>query len=54
MVEIKVFLMKAKLKYQLFQWEEYVYGAQSVNEKRLLHETMFMLIEWWTLIVKNG
>ena len=45
---------ETKASIHLSQWGECVYGAQSLNGKRLLHETMFMQIEWWTLILKNG
>ena len=41
MVGSEVFLIKPKHQYHLFQWGEYIYGAQSWKEKRLLHESMF-------------
>ena len=52
MVERDVFLMKPKHQYRLSQWGECVYGAQSWNEGRVLHESMFFPIEKWTLILK--
>ena len=33
---------------------ECIHGAQSWNEMRLLHESMFIPIEGWTLILKSG
>ena len=47
-----VFLRKPKLQYHLCQYGEYVYGAQSWKERRLLHESMYIQICEWTLILK--
>ena len=50
--------MKPKHLYNLSQYGECVYGAQSWNERGLLCESMFvqidgrMLIDGWTLILK--
>ena len=52
MVGNKVFLTKPKLQYNLSQWGECVYGAQSWNESRVLREFMFFPIEKWTLSLK--
>ena len=52
MAEREVFLMKPKHQYHLSQWGECVYGAQSWNEGRVLHESVFFPIEKWTLIQK--
>ena len=46
----KVFLMKPKYQYHLSQSEEYVYDAHLWKEKRLLRESMFILIEIHTSI----
>ena len=46
--------MNPKHQYHLSQWEEGVYGAQSWKLKRLLHESVFVLIEKQTLTPKNG
>ena len=54
MVGSEVFLMKPKHLYYLPQWEECVYGAWSWKEKWLLCESMFIQIDWQTLILKNG
>ena len=54
MVEKQVFLMKPKHQNHLSQWVGMVYGAQSWTKKRLLCESMFVPIEKWTLILKNG
>ena len=54
MAERDVFLMKPKRQYHLSQSVEYVYGAQAWQEKRLLCESMFILIDRQTWIVKNG
>ena len=53
MVEREVFLMKRKHQYHLSQWEEYVYCLQSWKERILLRESMFILIDRWTLILKH-
>ena len=52
MVEKDVFLMKPKRQYHLSQWGEYVYGAQSWKEWRLLCESMFTPIERQTSVLK--
>ena len=52
MVERKVFPLKPKLQYNLSQWGECVYGAQSWNKRRLLCESVFFPIEKLTLILK--
>ena len=44
--------MKPKLQYHLSQWGKYVYGAQSLKEKRLLCEFVFVQIDKRTLIIK--
>ena len=51
---IEVYAMKPKYQCHFSQWEEWVYGAQSWKEKRLLCEFVFVLIGKWTLILKNG
>ena len=53
MIEKKVFFMKPKHQY-LSQWRDCIYDAQSWEERRLLHEFIFILIDRWTLIPKNG
>ena len=52
MVEREVFHMKPKHQYHLSQLGQYVYGAQSQNERRLLCESVFIPTEKWTLIPK--
>ena len=52
MVERQVFLTKPKHQYHLSQLGHYVYGTQSWNKRRLLCESVFVLIENWTLIPK--
>ena len=52
MAEIEVFLMKPKHQNNLSQWGECVYGAQSWNEGILLCESMSILIERRTSILK--
>ena len=52
MVGRKVFFMKPKHQYHLSQWGEWVYGAQSWKQSRLLWESMFVPIDRWTLILK--
>ena len=51
-IEGKVFPIKPRYKYHLSQWEECVYGAQSRKERRVLCESMFILIERRILILK--
>ena len=50
MVGRKAFLMKPMYHFHLSEWGEYVYAAQSRIKKRLLHVSMFVLINEWTLI----
>ena len=45
MVEGEVFLMEPKQQYHLSQWEECVYGAESLNERRLLCESMLIQLK---------
>ena len=52
-MERKAFPMKPKHQYHLFQWGEWVYLAQIWKERRLLCEFVFVLIDKWTLILKN-
>ena len=52
-MEREAFLMKSKHQCHLSQYRERVYGAQSWKEKRLLCESLFVLIDRWTLILKN-
>ena len=52
MVERDVFLMKLKQQYHLSKWGEWIYGAQSLKERRLLHKSVFIQIKGWTLIIK--
>ena len=54
MVEGEVFLMKQKHQYHLFQWGECVHDDQTWKEMKLLCESMFILIDKRTLILKNG
>ena len=43
---------ETKASIRLSQWGEWISGARSLKEERLLCESMFMLIERWTLILK--
>ena len=52
MVEKKVFPMKPKHWNHLSQWGECVYDAQSLKERRLLCESMFIAIERRTSTLK--
>ena len=52
MVERDVFTLKPKLWYHLSRWGECVYGAYSLQEKRLLCESAFAQIDERTLILK--
>ena len=45
MVEREAFLMKPKHEYHLSQWGNSAYGAQPLKEKRLLCESIFILIK---------
>ena len=51
MVGREAFLIKPKHQCHLSQW---VCGSQSLKDRRLLHESMFIQIDKWTLILKNG
>ena len=52
MVGSKVFLVKPKHQFNLSQQGEWVYCAQSWNERRLLRESVFIPIGRWILILK--
>ena len=52
MVDREAFFMKPKHQCYLSQWVEQVYGGQSWKEMRLLCDSVFVLIDWWTLILK--
>ena len=52
MLERNVLLMTPKCQYHLSHWGECIYSAQSWNERRLLYESVFILIEKQTLILK--
>ena len=54
MVGRKDFPIKPKHQCQLSQRVEWVYGAQSWKEGRLLCDFVFVLIDRRTLILKNG
>ena len=54
MMELNVFLMKPKQQCHLSQWVKEVYGPRSRNEGRLLCESIFVLIDRQTLILKYG
>ena len=49
-----VFVMKSKHECHLSQWGEWVYGAQSWKEIRLLCESVFIPIDKRNLNLKNG
>ena len=53
MVRSEVFLVKPKHQCHLSQWRESIYGSQSWNKRRLLHESIFILIDRLNLILKN-
>ena len=44
--------MNPKHQHHLSQWGECVYDAQSSNEGRLLGESVLIIIERWTSILK--
>ena len=46
------FFGKTKASIHLSKWGEWLWGAQSLIEKRLSCESVFILINWQTLIVK--
>ena len=48
----EVFLMKLKHQYHLSQWGEWIGGAQSIKERRLSCEFIFIPIEKRTSILK--
>ena len=50
--ESEVLPMKPKHQYNLSQWGNCVYGAQLWKGIRLLRESMFILINKWTLILE--
>ena len=52
MADREVFLMKPKHPYPLSRWWECIYGAQSWNKSKVLHESRFFPFEKWTLILK--
>ena len=52
MAEREAFLIKPK--HHLSQWVEWVYYVQSGKENRLLSESIIVLIDRWSLILKNG
>ena len=51
-MEREDFLLKPKHQCHLSQWGEWVYGAQSWKEGRLLCESVFVQIDKWTLSQK--
>ena len=53
-MEKEVFLMKPKHQCHLSQRGEWLYGAQSWKKKRLLYESVYVLVDKWTLTLKNG
>ena len=54
MMESEAFSTKPKHQCHLSWWVGQAYGAQAWKEKRLLCESVFVPIDKWTLIVKNG
>ena len=48
----KSFSYETKASIHLSQWGEWICGAQSLKERRLLCESVFIPIEKWTLILK--
>ena len=54
MVGNEIFLPKPKYQYHSAQRGESVYGAHLWKERRLLCKSMIILIDKWTLILKNG
>ena len=48
----KSFSCETKASTHLSQWVEWIFGAQSLKELRLLCEFVFVPIEKWTLILK--
>ena len=51
MAEREAFMLKPKHQCHSSQWVEWVYGAQSWKEKRLLCESKFVSFYRWTLII---
>ena len=47
------FSYKTKVSIHLSQWVEWIYGAQSLKEKRLLCQFVFIPIERWISIQKE-
>ena len=54
MVGRYAFIIKLKHQCHSSQWGERVYGTQSWKERLLLCESVFVLIDKWTLTLKNG
>ena len=54
MMEKDAFLIKQRHQCRLSQWVEWLYGAQSWKEKRLLCESMPILIKKELWFQKNG
>ena len=46
------FTYEARASIQLLQWVEWICGAQSLKERRLLWEFIFIPVEKWSLILK--
>ena len=44
--------MKPKHQYPLSQRGGWIYGAKSLKQRKLLYESMFILIERWALTLK--
>ena len=51
--EVKFFLWNQSIN-SLAKWREWICGALSLKEIRLLRESMIVPIDKWTLILKNG
>ena len=45
---------KTEASIHLSQWREWIYGSQLGKERKLLRETIFIPIDRWALILKNG
>ena len=48
------FSRETKALIHLSQWEDWIFGAQSLKERRLLCESVLIPIERWTLTLKIG
>ena len=46
------FFFGTKASIHSFQWGEWIGGAQSLKEKRLLYESVFVQLDGWKLILK--